>query len=389
MIESYGTLYAGHVDFEEVGFDAPALNDRWLTEDKLNSVYNKAESIAKVLDDNGFDIFWMAEHHFQREGYECLPNIMMLAVHLAHLTKNIRIGCGFNVAPMWHPLRMAEDFATADILTKNRVVFGVARGYHTREVEVFGNPMTDADANRELFEEQVEVVQKAFNQDSFSHKGKNYTIPPAVDYRGYELEEITLVPRPMKRPVDCWQPIVSASERGLKFMAKHKMKGIVGGGAKKGGSSEKVIEAWRRIQVENGVEAELGENLCVSFNFHIAETEEKAIKEVGLFFEENMKMFAPLGFIGGLDEGQIEAINKGGVAARSANLPTMEDAVNAGGWLVGTPESVAEKLDEIQSRYPFLKYINVGQAIGTPQKVIVEQLEVFGKEVIPRVSPDL
>ena len=52
MIESYGTLYAGHVDFEEVGFDAPALNDRWLTEDKLNSVYNKAESIAKVLDDN-------------------------------------------------------------------------------------------------------------------------------------------------------------------------------------------------------------------------------------------------------------------------------------------------------------------------------------------------
>ena len=340
MIESYGTLYAGHVDFEEVGFDAPALNDRWMTEDKLNSVYDKAESIAKVLDDNRFDIFWMAEHHFQREGYECLPNIMMLAVHLAHLTKNIRIGCGFNVAPMWHPLRMAEDFATADILTKNRVVFGVARGYHTREVEVFGNPMTDADANRELFEEQVEVVQKAFNQDSFSHKGKNYTIPPAVDYRGYQLEEITLVPRPVKRPVDCWQPIVSASERGLKFMAKHKMKGIIGGGAKKGGSSEKVIEAWRRIQVENGVEAELGENLCVSFNFHIAETEEKAIKEVRLFFEENMKMFAPLGFIGGLDEGQIEAINRGGVAARSANLPTMEDAVNAGGWLVGTPESI-------------------------------------------------
>ena len=80
MIESYGTLYAGHVDFEEVGFDAPALNDRWMTEDKLNSVYDKAESIAKVLDDNRFDIFWMAEHHFQREGYECLPNIMMLAV---------------------------------------------------------------------------------------------------------------------------------------------------------------------------------------------------------------------------------------------------------------------------------------------------------------------
>ena len=103
MIESFGSLYAGHVDFDDLGFDAPPLNDRWLSESQLNSVYTKMEAIAKVMDESGFDIFWMAEHHFQREGYECLPNIIMLAVHLAHLTKNIRIGCGFNVSPMWHP----------------------------------------------------------------------------------------------------------------------------------------------------------------------------------------------------------------------------------------------------------------------------------------------
>ena len=102
-----------------------------------------------------------------------------------------------------------------------------------------------------------------------------------------------------------------------------------------------------------------------------------------------MKMFAPLGFIGGLDDSQIEAINMGGSVARSANLPTLEDSVASGGWLVGTPESVAEKLVDVQSRYPALKYVNVGQAIGTPQNVIAEQLEVFGKEVIPRVSPGL
>ena len=89
------------------------------------------------MDRNGFDTFWMAEHHFQREGYEVIPNILMLAVHLAHLTEAAsRFGCGFNIAPMWHPLRLAEDYATADILTSGRVVFGVGRGYHTREVEV-------------------------------------------------------------------------------------------------------------------------------------------------------------------------------------------------------------------------------------------------------------
>ena len=66
-----------------------------------------------------------------------------VGVHLAHVTEQLRIGCGFNIAPMWHPLRLAEDFATADVLTKGRTVFGVGRGYHSREVETFGAPIID------------------------------------------------------------------------------------------------------------------------------------------------------------------------------------------------------------------------------------------------------
>jgi alkanesulfonate monooxygenase SsuD/methylene tetrahydromethanopterin reductase-like flavin-dependent oxidoreductase (luciferase family) len=387
MIESFGSLYAGHVDFDDLGFDATPLNDRWLTEPDLNSVYTKTEAIAKAMDENGFDIFWMAEHHFQREGYECLPNILMLAVHLAHITKNIRIGCGFNVAPMWHPLRMAEDFATAEILTRGRTVFGVARGYHTREVEAFGNPMLDADANRELFEEQVDIIHKAFNEDSFSHKGKNYTIPPEVPYRGYDLKDITLVPRPVNRPVECWQPIVSASERGLKFMAKHNMVGIIGGGAAPGGASDQVIKAWQRIQHEAGIDTELGGNLAIGFSFHIADSEAKAIEEARPFFEENMKMFAPLGFVRGLSDDQITALGQGGAAAKNAKLPTLEEAVESGSWLVGTPETITEKLLEVQDRYPGLKYVNVGQVVGTPESVIVEQLSRFGREIMPKIKP--
>ena len=79
----------------------------------------------------------------------------MLAVHLAHVTKNLKIGWAFNIAPMWHPLRQAEDFATADILTGGRTILGVGRGYHTREVETFGAPMLNQEASRKLFEEQV------------------------------------------------------------------------------------------------------------------------------------------------------------------------------------------------------------------------------------------
>jgi alkanesulfonate monooxygenase SsuD/methylene tetrahydromethanopterin reductase-like flavin-dependent oxidoreductase (luciferase family) len=99
----------------------------------------------------------------------------------------------------------------ADILSGGRVIFGVARGYHTREVESFGSPLIDQD--RELFEESVDVVFKAFEGKPFSHKGKFYTIPPEVPYRGYTLKQITLVPGPERLPVECWQPIQTRAAR--------------------------------------------------------------------------------------------------------------------------------------------------------------------------------
>src|SRR5919109_769133 len=230
MITKFDGSYAGHIDIENVGYSGTAVNDRRYPNEQLATVFDKARDIARLLDRAGYDTFWTAEHHFQPEGYECIPNILMLAMDLAHVTQRLKFGCGFNITPMWHPLRLAEDFATADILTGGRVIFGIGRGYHTREVETFGNPMLDADANRELFEEQVEIMLKAFREESFSHQGKHYTIPPEVPYRGYTLKEISLVPRPV-HPVEVWQPLVSGSERGLDFMARHGIKGVVSGTA--------------------------------------------------------------------------------------------------------------------------------------------------------------
>ena len=384
MITRFGSLYAGHVDLDNIGFEGTPVNDRWLSDEHLATVFDKSEAIATTMDRLGYSTFWAAEHRFQREGYECIPNLLMLFVHLAHLTQNIKFGCGFNVTPMWHPLRMAEDFAMADHMTGGRVIFGVGRGYHSRENEVLGAPSTalDNEANRELFEDQVELILKAFRERSFSYHSKNYDIPPQIPYRGYELEEITLVPRPRHLPVECWQPVVSATQRGLDFMAKHGIKGIIGGGAAAGGATDKVMEGWRDALQRVGRETELGTDLIVGFTYHIAETEQKAIEEARPYFEENMKMFAPLGFVRGLSDGQIEAIADP-KRARSANLPTLEQAIEAGSWLCGPPELIVEKLQDVQDRYPGLEEVNVGSVIGTPQSVILEQLEIFAREVMP------
>ena len=384
MITRFGSLFAGHVDLDDIGFEGTPVNDRWLSDEHIATIFDKSEAIATTMDRLGYSTFWAAEHRFQREGYECIPNLLMLFVHLAHLTRNIKFGCGFNVAPMWHPLRMAEDFAMADHMTGGRVIFGVGRGYHSRENEVLGAPSTalDNEGNRELFEDQVELILKSFHERSFSHHSANYDIPPKIPYRGYELEEISLVPRPRYLPVECWQPVVSATARGLDFMAKHSIKGIIGGGAAAGGATAKVMHAWQDALRRVGRETELGADLIVGFTYHIAETEQKAIEEARPYFEENMKMFAPLGFVRGLSDDQIEAIADP-KRARSANLPTLEQAIEAGSWLCGPPELIIEKLQDVQDRYPGLEEVNVGSVIGTPQSVILEQLEIFAREVMP------
>ena len=300
MITKFGTLYAGHIDLGELGLGATAVNDRRFDNEHLLTIFDRIEQMVKVMDDLGYHSFWAAEHHFQHEGNEVIPNLLLLYVHLANITKQLKFGCGFNINPMWHPLRLAEDYATADILTKGRVIFGVGRGYHSREVDTFGVPSTnsDNDANREMFEEQIEIIMKAFNEESFSFKGKHYTLPPQVPYRGYTLKEITLVPRPRTLPVETYQPLVSASQRAMDFMAKHGIKGIVGGGAATGGASDDVVKQWRETLAKHGRETELGGDLIVGVSTFIDDTEEKAKKNMKRYFEENMKMFAPWGSSG-------------------------------------------------------------------------------------------
>ena len=384
MITKFSSLYAGHVDLENIGLDGTPVNDRFLSDDHLATVFSKTEAIVKLMDRVGYDTFWAAEHRFQREGYECIPNLLMLFVHLCHITKNLKFGCGFNITPMWHPLRLAEDFAMADHLSGGRIIFGVGRGYHSRENGTLGAPstVTEDAANRDLFEDQCEIIFKAFNNRSFSHHSEYYQIPPRVAYRGYELEEITLVPRPKTTPVECWQPIVSGSQRQLEFMVKHGMKGIIGGGAAAGGANDRVIEAWRDAHAKAGQNIELGTNLRIGYSVHIAETEEKAIQEATPFFEENLKMFAPLGFVRGLTEDQVAAAGDPR-RARLARLPTLKDAVDSGAWLCGPPELITEKLMAIQEKYPGLESVNVGHAVGTPESVILEQLDMFAKDVMP------
>ena len=94
-------------------------------------------------------------------------------------------------------------------------------------------------------------------------------------------------------------------------------------------------------------------------------------------------MFAPLGFFRGMSDRQLSDLADPRRAPFS-DLPVIEDAVKSGSWLCGPPELITERMMELQDKYPGLERVHVGcTRMGTPLEVMLEQLERFGKEVMP------
>jgi len=167
--------------------------------------------------------------------------------------------------------RLAEDYATADILTGGRLIFGIGRGYHTREVESFGNPMLDGEANRELFEEQLEIILKAFKpgvllaRREVLHDSARGCVPRLSAERAHAR---AAAGAPSRGDLAA---IVSGSARGLEFMAKHGIKGVVSA------TAEQFVDRWFRdyqaVSRRHGRELELGEDLILGFRMSIDDTQ--------------------------------------------------------------------------------------------------------------------
>jgi alkanesulfonate monooxygenase SsuD/methylene tetrahydromethanopterin reductase-like flavin-dependent oxidoreductase (luciferase family) len=375
MITKFSAPYVGQIDLENIGLGGTPANERRYTNEQLSQAFFTARDIAQTMDALGYEALWTAEHHFQREGYEVFPNLIQLSLWLATQTKRLKLGCAFNILPMWHPVRLAEDYAMADIVTDGRVIMGVGRGYHTREVESFGAPLLDAEANRELFEEGVEVLLKCFHEEAFFHKGKHYEIPPPVDYRGYTLREITCVPRPKHRPVEIWMPI--ASGKSIDFMSRHNFKAMVTLNGEK--ILDQVVRQYHATCLRHGHDKQLGEDVCWGAGVYLAPTEEEAIRRVEPAHDERYKWFAPFGFVRYADE-QGRTWGTPGAPART---PFLRDGVQQKAWFCGPPAHVIEGIKSIEAKYPGLDHFMVHWAEGLSPREFKEQLTWFARDVMP------
>jgi len=375
MIKNFHVLYVGQIALDNIGRDGTPANARRYSDERLGEVYFTARDVAQLMDELGFDVLWTAEHHFQREGYEVIPNLIQLGLWLATQTKRLKFGCAFNVLPMWHPLRLAEDYAMADIVTDGRIIMGVGRGYHTREVETFGAPLLDAEKNRALFEEQLQLLLAAFNEPSFHFKGAFYECPPPVEYRGYRLADITLVPRPKHLPVDIWMPI--ASGKTIELMARYGLKAMVTLNGEK--ILDDVVRAYHAACLKAGHDKKLGEDMIWGAGVYLAESRAEAMRALEPAHDERFKWFAPFGFVRYADaQGRVW-----GSPGAPARQPSLKDGVEQKAWFCGPPGEVIDGIRSIAAKYPGLETFMLHWPEGLTPDEFKHQLCRFAREVMP------
>ncbi|GIT42089.1 MAG: hypothetical protein Ct9H300mP11_00250 [Chloroflexota bacterium] len=119
----------------------------------------------------GFDSCFFGEHHQDKDGF--LPSPLIVCTAVAASTTKLRVGTSVILLPLHHPVRLAEDVVTLDIVSKGRVTVGVGLGYQQADFDAFGVNMSD---RVELFEEKVEILHKCWSGEEFSFHGKHHQL---------------------------------------------------------------------------------------------------------------------------------------------------------------------------------------------------------------------
>src|SRR3954447_22628897 len=158
---------------------------------------------AVEADRLGMHSAWIGEHHFSTLGVLSCPDLAL--AYIAARTQRIRLAPAVTVLPLHHPIRVAEQWASLDLLSNGRVDFAAGRGYDRREYEPLGVSFDD---NQSIFEEGMEIVRRLWSAYApISHHGRHYA-----------FDNVAITPRPVQQPIPAY--VASFSRPSIELAAR-------------------------------------------------------------------------------------------------------------------------------------------------------------------------
>ncbi|HVP30158.1 MAG TPA: LLM class flavin-dependent oxidoreductase [Myxococcota bacterium] len=404
-------------------FAMPAVPATLEERERLRPVGRSTERYQRMLeelrhlcilaDELGIDAFSTTEHHFHTEGNELSVNPVLLFADFAARTKRILMMPMSIVMTAANPIRVAEDLAILDQLTKGRVAVAFARGYQKRWMQVLGQGGTTAtgmgdsadQANRERFDEGMEILEKAWKEDCFEYNGKHFQVPYPYE-KGIEgwaaahytrkfgaegeldangvIRKIGVCPRPYQEPHPLISQPVTGGMTSLLSCAKHGWLPWIWEG-----DPPKFLEmcrTYQRVAAEHGHPFALGQNAGCVRAICIGDTREEAFelaaKTTGYSYQE---YFGHFGFL------ELFRNPEDDPNVRPWRFKSNEDAVKRmiekKYQLCGTVDDIKREMEPLVRCYAdgdleWLSWNFFCQGT-TPRHVQDRQLELFATKVMP------
>ena len=381
--------------------------------EKYQQMLRELEEMVVFADELGYDSFSVPEHHLHNEGLVMSPNSMLLYSKLAAMTKQIAFMPHSMVLPARNPIHVAEDIAIFDNLYPGRVKIGFARGYQKRwmqtlmQTELAASSVTDREsdeANREIFNEHLDIVMKALTEDAFRYEGKHFKIPYPLEgiggWAGHEItrawgaegevdedgvvQKVGVIPAPLTKPHPEMFIPVSGSPATMIEAARRGFTAVM-----LESKPEKFAELCRNYQrylQEAGHEAGLGDKVgavrLVALGNSFEEAMEHAANTAGWDF---WNYFGKFGF---MEPFRMESDPPGQFVQLKDKYATAQRLLDAGHLLAGTPDDVRRQVEDLHGihgndgeldwfSWTFYAQGNVGV---DEQK---RQLELFADKVLP------
>ena len=319
-------------------------------------IFARGVEMAEAAETLGFRNVWLAEHHFSTYGYLSRP--AQLATYIAAKTKHLRVGTAVIVVPLHHPLVIAEEIATLDLLAGGRVDIGLGRGYQHYEFERFG---LELESGRQRWEESIDIILKSFEGKPFTYDGKLFKIP-----------ETTIFPQPLQKPrPPIW--ITAQSPDSVENAVRRGFNVLTGGF---GVPIERMAE-FRRLFDRVVAEVKPPRPLSVGVQRAVYVTDNQADARAAA--EEarwNMRVTLSL-------RNHYERVEQGrAIPVPAPKEPDVDDLLDRF-LVIGTPDTVVRQIKRVQDLVG-ITHFNCSFWFGDLEHArVLRSMDLFAREVMP------